>query len=60
MKFLYSLDNRKWHRIGPDCRTSFDWQRFFMGTKFAIFNYTTADEGGFIDVEWFRYSKGNQ
>ena len=60
VKFQYSLDNRKWHRIGPDCRTSFDWQRFFMGTKFAIFNYTTADEGGFIDVEWFRYSKGNQ
>lgn len=46
--------------MGPDYRTSFDWQRFFMGTKFAIFNYSTAEDGGYIDVDWFRYSKGNQ
>jgi beta-xylosidase len=59
VKFWYSLDNKKWKRLGPDCRTSFDWQRFFMGTKFAIFNYTTADEGGYIDIDWFQYHRNN-
>ena len=59
VKFWYSTDNKKWERLGPDCRTSFDWQRFFMGTKFAIFNYTTAEEGGYIDIDWFRYKRNN-
>ena len=30
-----------------------------MGTKFAIFNYTTAEEGGYIDIDWFRYKRNN-
>ena len=59
VKFSYSLDNEKWHRMGPDCRTSFDWQRFFMGTKFAIYNYATIEEGGYIDVDWFHYNRQN-
>lgn len=59
VKFWYSLDNKNWQRIGPDCRTGFDWQRFFMGTKFAIYNYTTAEEGGYIDIDWFRYRRKN-
>ncbi len=59
VKFWYSLDNKKWERLGQDCRTSFDWQRFFMGTKFAIFNYTTGEEGGYIDIDWFHYHRNN-
>ena len=57
VKCYYSLDNKKWHKIGPDYRTRFDWQRFFMGTKFAIFNYATQKEGGYVDVDWFEFSK---
>jgi len=60
IKCSYSLNNKKWHRIGPDYRTGFDWQRFFMGTKFAIFNYATQREGGYVDVDWFDYSRDNQ
>ena len=55
----YSLDNKNWKEIGPEFRMRFDWQRFFMGTKFAIFNYTTAEEGGYIDIDWFRYKRNN-
>ena len=57
IKCYYSLNNKKWHRIGPDYITRFDWQRFFMGTKFAIFNYATQKSGGYVDVDWFEYSK---
>ena len=34
---------------------SFDWRRFFMGSKFAIFNYATKKKGGYIDVDEFCY-----
>ena len=58
-KFWYSLDGKEWTRIGDDYRMRFDWQRFFMGTKFAIFNYATREAGGYVDVDWFDYRKIN-
>ena len=53
----YSLDNRSWTRIGNDFRMMFDWQRFFMGTKYAIFNYATEELGGYVDVDFFHYDR---
>jgi hypothetical protein len=35
----------------------FDYRRFFMGTKFGIFNYATKKNGGYVDVDEFAYSK---
>jgi hypothetical protein len=35
----------------------FDFQKFFMGTKFGIFNYCTKQAGGYVDVDWFRYER---
>lgn len=51
--FSYSLDNVTWHRIGTPCRMIFDYRRFFMGSKFAIFNYATRSLGGYVDVDSF-------
>ncbi len=56
-KLYYSLDNKEWHQIGPNYRLRFNWQGFFMGSKFAIFNYATKQEGGYVDVDWFHYTK---
>jgi beta-xylosidase len=58
-KLWYSLDGKEWNRIGDDYRMRFDWQRFFMGTKFAIFNYATQEAGGYVDVDYFAYEKIN-
>ena len=55
--FSYSLDGREWTKIGGDYRMGFDWQRFFMGTKFGIFNYATKKAGGYVDVDEFAYNK---
>ena len=56
--FFYSLDGEQWTQIGTkNYRMSFDYRRFFMGTKFAIFNYATKKAGGYVDVDFFRYSK---
>jgi beta-xylosidase len=56
--FFYSLDGEQWTQIGTkNYRMSFDYRRFFMGSKFAIFNYATKKAGGYVDVDFFRYSK---
>ena len=56
--FFYSLDGEKWTQIGTkNYRMIFDYRRFFMGTKFGIFNYATKKNGGYVDVDEFAYSK---
>ena len=54
--FWYSLDDgATWQQMGGNYQMRFDFQRFFMGTKFAIFNYCTDKAGGYVDVDWFHY-----
>ena len=55
--FYYSLDGKDWKQLGTDFKMRFDFRRFFMGTKFGIFNYATKAAGGYVDVDYFRYSK---
>jgi len=55
--FFYSMDGENWEQIGTEnYRMRFDYRRFFMGSKFAIFNYATKKTGGYIDVDRFDYS----
>jgi hypothetical protein len=45
----------EWKQIGTkNYRCIFDYRRFFMGSKFAIFNYATKKAGGYIDVDEFK------
>jgi beta-xylosidase len=53
--FYYSLDGENWVSIGEKMKMRFDYRRFFMGTRFAIFNYATKQTGGHVDVESFNY-----
>ena len=56
--FYYSLDGETWTQIGTkNYRMIFDYRRFFMGTKFGIFNYATKKAGGYVDVDEFCYTK---
>ncbi len=56
--FYYSLDGETWTQLGTkDYRLGFDWRRFFMGTKFGIFNYATKKKGGYVDIDEFKYKK---
>lgn len=53
--FYYSLDGQEWNKAGEAYHMRFDWQRFFMGSKFGIFCYATKKKGGYIDVDSFDY-----
>ncbi len=50
----YSLDGLTWTQIGTrNYRMLFDYRRFFMGSKYAIFCYATKKIGGYVDVDGF-------
>ena len=51
--FYYSLDGNTWTQLGGEYRMRFNWQQFFMGSKYAIFNYATKRAGGWVDVDDF-------
>ena len=56
--FFYSLDGVTWCQVGTrNYRMVFDYRRFFMGTKLAIFCYATKGLGGYVDVDGFEYEK---
>ena len=58
--FFFSTDGENWKQIGTkNYRMVFDYRRFFMGTKFGIFNYATKKAGGYVDVDFFHYTRGN-
>ena len=52
----WSLDGRNWRRIGTRFPLRFDWQRYFVGSRFALFCYPTKAPGGCVDFDWFRFS----
>jgi beta-xylosidase len=51
-KFSYSTDGVSFTPLGPDFTMNNQWQ-FFMGYRYAIFNYATASTGGKITVRSF-------
>ena len=53
--FSFSLDNRSFVEIGNMLHMKFNL-RIFTGNKFCLFNYATAETGGYVDFDWFRTS----
>lgn len=51
--FEYSNDNKTFHAIGDEMAMRFSL-KIFTGNKFCLFNYATREQGGFVDVDWFR------
>lgn len=51
--FYYSLDGKKWMRIGDVLQMSYDWPHF-VGYRFGLFYYSTRQVGGYADFDYFR------
>lgn len=51
--FYYSLDGENWTRIGDTLQMNY-YGLHFMGYRYAIFNYSTKQMGGYVDVDFFR------
>lgn len=55
--FSYSLDGKKFQSLGKPFKMRFDYRRFFMGTKFALFCYATKQSGGWADFDDFVFEE---
>ena len=54
VKFYLSWDNQKWYDAGKDIESEMRYTlKIFTGNRFAIFNYATQQNGGYVDVDWF-------
>ena len=51
----YSLDGKHWTTVLSGFKLVFDYRRFFMGTRFGIYNYATRQLGGQVDIDWFHF-----
>lgn len=54
--FEYSLDGKTWKTIGLPFKMGYDYRRFFMGARFALFNYGTKVKGGKAEFKHFCYN----
>ena len=50
----WSEDGQTWQMAQQKVPMRFDTGKFFMGAKFALFNYATKEVGGLADFDYFR------
>ncbi|WP_394353903.1 glycoside hydrolase family 43 protein [Pontibacter beigongshangensis] len=50
--FYYSLDGRRWTKIGSQLKMAYTIPHF-MGYRFGLFNYATKTPGGYVDFDFF-------
>lgn len=55
--FYYSLDGNEWTQIGDTLQMAYTLPHF-MGYRFALFNYATIEEGGYVDFDYFHVGDG--
>ncbi len=54
--FFYSYDGQNWTKIGSELSMKYKLT-LFTGYRTAIFNYATKNAGGYVDVDWYHYSR---
>lgn len=54
--FFYSTDKKEWKKLGTEFKMIYNLKHF-MGNRFAIYNYATKSAGGYVDVDFFEYSR---
>ncbi|SDF03233.1 Beta-xylosidase [Pricia antarctica] len=50
--FYYSLDGKKWKKIGTKLKMTYTLPHF-MGYRFGLFNFATKNTGGYVDFDYF-------
>jgi beta-xylosidase len=56
-KFYYSYDANSWTKLGNNLKMDFFYKLWFIGYRFALFNYTTgSDTSGYADFDYFKFS----
>ena len=56
--FYFSPDNETFTKLGNDMTMDDISSDSFAGYRFGIFNYATAEPGGYVDIDWFSTESG--
>ena len=56
--FFYSLDGKKWNKIGTSLRMRYTLPHF-MGYRYGLFNFATKATGGYVDFDYFTINYNN-
>ncbi|QGH33343.1 family 43 glycosylhydrolase [Gracilibacillus salitolerans] len=56
--FYYSSNGQDWQPIGKTLQMKYTLDHF-MGYRIGIFNYATREHGGYVDIDYFNYDRGN-
>jgi arabinoxylan arabinofuranohydrolase len=54
--FHYNLDGKRWTQLGVEFHMIYNLVHF-MGNRIAIYCYATEAPGGYVDVDFFSYTK---
>ncbi|WP_375324092.1 hypothetical protein [Flagellimonas sp. GZD32] len=52
--FFFSLDGNRWEKIGDSLQMLYSLPKHFMGYRFGLFNYATAEIEGHVDFDYYR------
>jgi xylan 1,4-beta-xylosidase len=56
-KFYYSYNESNWTQLGDTLGMDFYYKLWFVGYRFALFNFTTgSDTSGYADFDYFSFS----
>ncbi len=56
--FYYSMDGSNWTKIGETLGMTYDL-KLFTGYRSAIYSYPTKSTGGYADIDFFDYERGD-
>jgi hypothetical protein len=54
-KFYYSYNETDWVEFGTELAMRYMLPHF-MGYRFEIFNFATKKQGGYVDIDFFRFA----
>lgn len=57
VSFYYSFDGSSWKKIGSELGMTYDL-KMFTGYRSGIYSYATKQTGGYADIDYFSYSRG--
>lgn len=57
VNFFYSYDGKTWTKIGSELGMSYDL-KLFTGYRSGIYSYATKSTGGYADIDFFDYERG--
>lgn len=57
-RFWYSADGEEWRAIGRPLQLKYTLDHF-MGCRIGLFYYATRQTGGYVDFDYFRYTKAD-